>query len=244
MTEEFPLVTPIPSPPSSEVSDKILAMLKAAANLLPYGGAGVVLFDALFATPLARRQAAWAETVMEELTRLGDTVKGFNIEELSEDEVFLSALVKASRSAIREHQIEKLDALRNGLLNVAIHREPEEDIQSIFLRLIEELSVWHLKLLALIDNPPEFIRKNRKVLSEFRESSDLRHMMFAVFPQLEEQREFLDLIVNDLFTKGLTGVSGIDTMMTPASVLVPRTTKMGRRFVRFVSYPEMDLAGS
>ena len=60
------------------------------------------------------------------------------------DDVYVA--VKAAISAIRTHQ--KLKALRNAVLNIAIGRTPDEDEQAVFPWYIGSLSTWHLRISA------------------------------------------------------------------------------------------------
>jgi hypothetical protein len=55
------------------------------------------------------------------------------------------------------HKQEKRDALRNALLNIALHRSTDEDQQQTFLRYIDELTVWHLRILSLFQDPPKML---------------------------------------------------------------------------------------
>jgi hypothetical protein len=63
------------------------------------------------------------------LDRLEAKVEGFKVENLQHDEEFVSAVIEASRLAISTHKQEKREALRNALLNIALHRSTDEDQQ-------------------------------------------------------------------------------------------------------------------
>ena len=100
---------------------------------------------------------------------------------------FQTTFKKAIRIAECEHQQEKLEALRNAVLNSAIPNYFEDDIQAIFLKLIDEFTVPHIRLLRMlhyIDNYNE-----EKILADL--------------PDLEENRIFYNQILKQLNDKGL-----------------------------------------
>jgi hypothetical protein len=123
------------------------AVIKAGLSAIPVlGGGAVELFSLLFAAPLAERRDVWLQTVVEDLDALSRKVAGGSLESLAANPEFVSALMKATQVALCTHQQEKITALRNAVLNVAAGAAPEDDLQSIFLNLIDTLSPIHLRL--------------------------------------------------------------------------------------------------
>jgi hypothetical protein len=74
-------------------------------------------------------------------------VQGFKFEDLRNDPQFLSAMIQATQSAERTHRKEKLDALRNAVLNIALGHKPSEDLQAIFLNLVDSFAPVHIEVL-------------------------------------------------------------------------------------------------
>ena len=68
----------------------------------------------------------------------------------------LSAALTATQAALRTHQQEKLDALKNAVVNVALGREPEADRQQQFLALVDRFAAAHLILLQFSKDPAAF----------------------------------------------------------------------------------------
>ena len=68
----------------------------------------------------------------------------FDLEKLKNDENFISVMMNASQMALRTHQEEKLDALRNAILNVAKGEAPDESVQHLFLNFVDFFTapVW------------------------------------------------------------------------------------------------------
>jgi hypothetical protein len=68
--------------------------------------------------------------------------------------------MQANQSAFRNHKKEKIDALRNAVLNSCLPGAPEDDIQMIFLNYIDELTPWHLRIMNLFDDPSRWAEEN------------------------------------------------------------------------------------
>ena len=55
--------------------------------------------------------------------------------------------------ATRNHEQEKIDALRNAVLNSALPHPPDDSLQQTFLAWVDRFTVWHLHSLSLFDDP-------------------------------------------------------------------------------------------
>lgn len=82
----------------------------------------------------------WLEKLAEIVTELQQQVDGLTPETLAANDVFVTVAMQASQVAIRNHQNEKIKALRNAVLNVGLPNPPEEDEQLIFVRLVDQLT--------------------------------------------------------------------------------------------------------
>jgi hypothetical protein len=133
------------------------------AALLAAGGAAfaVELFSQTFTPSLEKRREKWFEAIAEKLGELEEKVDEFNFESLTENEQFVTTLIQATQIAIRNHQEEKLTALRNAVLNAALPNPIQEDLQIIFLNWIDRLSNYHIQVLTYLDNPGT--SPNRKI---------------------------------------------------------------------------------
>jgi len=101
------------------------------------------------------------ESIAEGLKALEAEIEGFKMENLCDNEAFVSALVHASRVAIRNHQEEKLEALRNAVLNAALPNAPEESSELMFLDFVDSFTPWHIKVLARLDKS-EIVREEER----------------------------------------------------------------------------------
>jgi hypothetical protein len=182
-------------PPKRGKGDAAHMLVKAALSAVPVaGGSAAEIMAYLIEPPLSKRRAQWAESVVEKLKELEEAVEGFSVEHLLEDESFVTTYVNATRSAISEHREEKINALRNAVLNAALPSAPDDDNLALFLNYIDRLTTWHLRLLAYF-------------------GSDLGHGEFLTvrFPELQGRHVFYILLIDDLIACGLL-IEDVDSL--------------------------------
>jgi hypothetical protein len=219
--------------------DRAHLAIKAALSAVPaIGSPAAELFAAIIAPPLARRRDAWLQSLAEGLDALRDKVAEFRPESLAGNEAFVSATMQASRAALQTHHQEKLDALRNALLNIAIGRAPDEDQQAIFLGYIETLSTWHIRILKFFEAPLR-IAQQRGARTDYSIGASPAQPLQEVFPELRGRREFYEQIVRDLHARGLmsVGEKALHTTMSASGVFAKRTTDLADRFLAFIASP-------
>lgn len=174
------------TPPRRTRGDAAHMIVKAGLSAIPYAGGAVARFmDYVIQPPLSKRRAAWEISVTEKLNELGDKVEGFNVNDLVDDESFITTYINATRLAISEHRSEKIDAFRNAVLNAALPSSPNDDELALFLSYIDRLTPWHLRLLDYFktDGHGEYLTLN--------------------LPELRGRDTFYGLLVDDLLACGL-----------------------------------------
>lgn len=172
-----PRLEPAPDPTAF---DYALAAAKAGTLAFPFLGTGVTLFDLVTAPLRGKRMHDWCEELRLRLNDLSHKVSGLTPERLAQDEAFISTFAHASQAAMRNHQTEKLDALRNAVLNMAIGNAPAADMEQFFLTLVDSFTPVHLTILAYF---------------EVHEPTALR--------PFTQQRDLADAAVRDLELRGL-----------------------------------------
>jgi hypothetical protein len=134
--------------------DHRFAVIKGTLSSIPLvGGVLAEEMGLLLVTPLARRRDAWFEDIARRLREVEGRVAGFSFEALGDNQSFVSAMVQATQSALKTHSTEKLEALRNAVLNIALGNAPADDLQSIFLNLVDSFTPVHLQLLRFFQHP-------------------------------------------------------------------------------------------
>jgi len=205
--------------PERTASDYAHTTAKAALSAIPVvGGPAAELFA--LAPPIEKRRDAWLQGLYDDLKRLEVEVEGFKIDDLANNDAFVSAVLQATQIAMRTHQQEKLDALRNALLNVIRLKSLDEETQDFFFGLIDMFTVTHIEVLRLFEDRIGF--------------SPLRRQ------QLQGRRSLTDPVVLDLNLRSLVedprpfaarARESNDALVGLAWTLSP----LGKQFMKFIS---------
>ena len=225
--------------PQAEAGDQIHLAVKAALSAIPVaGGPAAELFAAVIAPPLARRRDRWLQSLADALAELQEKVEGFSVERLAEREEFISAALQASRAAVETHQKEKLEALRDAVLNIALGHSPDEDQQAIFLGYIANLTGWHIRILRFLQAPQQ-VAAGSGIRIGPTIAGALAPILEQCFPDLHGRRDFYGQIVRDLNNRGFlnSGDDVLHVMMTASGLVAKRTTVLADQFLAFIEAP-------
>lgn len=208
---------------------------RAAISVVPVvAGPLQVAFEALFASPIEKRKEEWLQKLADVVVELGERVGELTPERLAQDDVFVTVVMQSSQIALRNHQVEKLEALRNAVLN-SVLSTIEEDEKFVFLRLIDQLTPVHLRTLKFLDDPGAWMQRHgmqNPGWSMGGVSTVLEHC----FPQLRGRRDVYDQIVSDLQMDGLVGPgSFLHMTMTAEGMFGSRTSTRGKAFLAFIT---------
>jgi DNA-binding FadR family transcriptional regulator len=200
------------------------------------GGPITEVMSMVLAPAITRRRDTWLKELADALDQMERKFDRFRIENLKDDEPFISAVIDATRTAIGTHKGEKRAALRNALLNIALHRSTDEDQQQIFLRYIDELTVWHLRILQLFQNPPLHLASKGIKTAYFMGGSS--QVLEDMYPELQGRREFYDQVVADLNSRGLLNSPNfLHSMMSAQGMVEKRTTPLADALLTFIADP-------
>ena len=223
-------------PKSKRAGDIAREVGRAIVSAIPAGPIQVV-FENVFSAPIEKRKQAWLEELADVVTELQQRVEGLTPENLAANEVFVTVAMQASQVAIRNHQNEKLEALRNAVMNSGLPNPPEEDEQLIFVRLIDQLTPWHLRLLALLNSPVQWMEQNGVAYPGWGMggvSTVIEHCL----PDLRGKRDTYEQLVRDLQGDSLVGQGQyLHVTMTGHGMIESRTTDRGKRFIKFITVP-------
>lgn len=234
------------------IGDIGYSLIRIGLSLLPYGSTVAELFSAVIMPPLQKRRDKLLIEVAEGLEKYKEDFK-HEFENLSENPMFITALMQSMQIAIRNHQDEKINALKNAVLNSALKTSPKEDLQLIFLSYIDNFTVLHLKLLEFFNNPlsKELINQSTTNFKFERfEHEGMGHISFElkevleyIFPELEGQEYIYEIIVRDLSTKGLVKLYedvnlNLDINITNNCIADPEIQPIGKMFLSYISPPK------
>jgi hypothetical protein len=221
--------------PEPEDIDKAHGALRVVLSAIPGIGSPLTeLLSMVLAPSVVRRHDDWLKNLAGDFDRLESKVDGFKMQNLADNEPFISAAIQATRIAIGTHHQEKREMLRNALLNVAVGKGPQEELQEVFFAAIESLSPLHMRILKFYWTG----------LSELAEASkwdamrpyELQNYSTAIgelHPDLKRKEDVLLYIMTDLKNRGFSTV-GRPADSFPQS---PAITNMGVQFLQFVLVP-------
>jgi hypothetical protein len=231
--------------------------IKAIASVVPGGGE---LFG-LLTSPLNRRRDDWLEDLERRLRDAERKVADFHFEDLASNEDFVSAATQATKAAMETHQKEKLEALKNAVINVALGKQPDPNRQHQFLALVDRFSEAHLVVLKVLNDPaghlerqgksvPFVVRGGTKLLVNNFVADAVPSLRTSSFPKERESTpfQFLELILRDLVSNRLVTVEPLnDTWAVPAfsprqggAPIQNMATHLGEDFLAFITESDLE----
>ena len=222
------MATDVPNTPSNSKGDIAHSLTKAGLSLIPIaGGPAVELFQLMMQPPLERRRNEWMQAVGEKLQELES--KGLKLEDLQQNEQFVTAVMHATQAAMRTHVVTKRDALRNAILNVAAGQAPEETVQHLLLEFIDTFTEMHLRILKVFHAPCPPPGMSIGGLSNVLEHN---------IPDLRNRREIYDQLWKDLYVRGLVNTEHLHMTMSESGLAQRKTTGLGEALLQFITEPQ------
>jgi hypothetical protein len=220
----------------SNDSDKDYNLIKAGISVLPGVGPLVVpFFENYVVSPAKQRVDTLLEALVQELEELK-----FKFESVDLDRpVFQTTLMRACEIALHTHQEQKLEALRNLVLNSSIPRSIEDDVLAMFLNWTDYFSELHISTL-----------RHLHYLDRYDPEQ-----LHIYFPKWEEKRAIYNQVLKDLTDRGLiltdnSTIIGVDPKhkgeidkllrYNRQYRQVSKTTELGKQFIEFIEYPSIQ----
>lgn len=210
--------------PKETGKDYVHTVIKTALGEVPLaGGVLAEIFSAIVESPFQKRKIEWMHKVVDAIEELQE--KGLKVDELRENEQFISAVFYASHLAMKTHQEEKLQALKNAIMNVAEGVEIDESIQQIYLNYIDQFTVLHIKILRFA--------LSRRVPPNIMMGS-LRPILLSTYPELDTKEGLVTQIWKELYNSGLITVDSLQGGLSSQGLGQNFTTQLGDNFLRFI----------
>lgn len=230
----------------SNNSDKNYNVVKGIVSSVPTVGSLLAgFFDNYIVSPATQRSYKFLETLVQELEQLKSKIESVDFE----SPVFLTTFLHASQIAVRSHKEQKLEALRNVVLNSSIPSSLEDDILAMFLNWIDDFTALHISTL-----------KHLHYLDTYAPNE-----LHKYFPMLEQNRAVYNHVLTDLADRGLIILiehyiteenednayfkmktyklrEDIDVFLD-VNYLFPqtsKTTELGKQFIKFIENPSME----
>lgn len=230
--------------PSNPQGEWALVVAKAAVSFIPFaGGPAAEVLGALIQPVIERRKTAWLEGIAQGLDDLSKQVADLTPERLAQDEAFTTAFLHASQIAMRTHQQDKLEALRNATLNVAVGAALDASVQLMLLDALDTLTPWHLILLDCIADPVAWSARRQYPLAPGH-TPDASIIFGAYFRDKMPVEGFDAQLLQDLYNHGLAANKvnprGLPMTFHDPEDTIPRITEMGTRFLKFITSPAVS----
>ncbi|GLY20018.1 hypothetical protein Kisp01_70320 [Kineosporia sp. NBRC 101677] len=221
-------------PSDRKVTEIGKAVAEAAIGSIPLiGGPLAVALQYALGYRLADRQEAWLNDLAAKVDLL---MPGLDWQELVDEPPFVDAVVQATRAAAATSEQAKRQALRNGVLHVALGDAPTVDEQARFFRLVDEFTVAHMLLLDFFSEPRRAFADAGRAWPNFLSSSKKAVFKEMLSPSQARDDEWLDLIFADLERARLVNAS-FSAMSSAGGLEQSNTTPLGERFLAFIAAP-------
>lgn len=207
----------------SNVIDIVEIAGKTVLSAIPVGGALITaVYDAVKGNVLSRRQEEWKKVLEERLSNLEDT-----LDDIGNNELFTTALIKATEIAMRTAKEEKRLYLANAVANTT-RLDLNEEKLIVFLDLLDKYTVSHIKIINFFFKPSRF----EGVSSSSYMMGSPKTPLFDIYPELDN--DLFNKIYNDLYTDGMVNTKDLNCTMTGAGMIAKRTTPLGDEFLDFI----------
>lgn len=219
----------------SEARDKIA---KIISSFVPGGTAAYELVTTLVVPLHEKKKWEFINDMAIRLKRLEDQGH-IDFEELAQNEEFNTIITKAILLAQQNHQKEKLEALRNIVINSAIKitdKDLEYDSIEFYVRLINTLSTSHIKILKALHDENDFRVAIDKIGSSYS-MVNFGHLLKTLIPSFNVQDKFLQLAVRELFNYGLTNKESTTQSIGKDDKLDEIRTEIGLSFIEYITSP-------
>lgn len=200
---------------------------KTALSIIPVGGTLVsCVWDSVKANAAQKRMEAWKNLLEERLHKIEIT-----LEDVGNNELFTSAMMKATDAAIRTAEETKREYLANVVNNTLII-PIEESILMMFLDMIDHLTALHLSILRFFQDPSE---GGKNSADHYYAGSPSRILQDA-HPEWVKDMGIISKAVRDLQADGLLQQGEfMNVIMSGQGMISPRITDFGNSFLRYIS---------
>ena len=201
---------------------------KTVLSLIPYGGGTLItcVWDSIKANAAQKRMEEWKDLIEDRLHCVETT-----LEDVGGNELFVSAMMRATDCAIKTAEQAKREYLANVVKN-SLEAPIEESKLMMFLDMIDHNTAWHLTVLKFFRDPSQ----GGKNKADRYLSGSPYTILNDAYPELCKDHEMVRKIVHDLYNDGLMQQEGfLNSMMTPNGMIAPRTTSFGNDFLDYIT---------
>lgn len=220
-----------------DVKDVAVATAKAAISIIPIGGAFLSEYISLAQEKIAdKRTKEWVKMVEQKIEKLE-----CDIQELSNNEMFFTAINIATTKALKELHYDKRKYFANALFNSFAIEEIIEEKKLIFFNILEKYTLTSIKLLKLYSvdnyNESDYIERSGSgmVTTTYPGQEKAMTYILKYIKDLEGERELAQNLITQLFNDGLIEKIDFNIPEYPKESRRKRTTELGDDFLKFIT---------
>jgi hypothetical protein len=218
--------------PEASIQDYGRSGVDAALAAIPVvGGSLQVLIDLVIAPSLAQRRDRWFTLLGQVVDDLRQRVEGFQIDSLSSNEAFVTAVAEASRIAVGTHIEEKLRMLKNCLVNLVIDDFGGDFMTMQMFRFVDELAPQHFVVLGYLSSPGEWFDSHNIPRPNLTMGSQ-QHLLGQA--RVPVGGAVLQIVLKDLDDRGLANTRSMTTTLSGSGLWQGLSSSLGQDLLRFV----------
>lgn len=204
-------------------------LAKVARSWIPGVSDAAEFYSDFVAPKLASRGHWFIRLCLDEIFAIEDE-RLSTIEAVIQSDEFAAFVYQASQQAALTQSDEKIAALRNAVVNIALGADPGEDRRLIFLRAVSEFTPTHLRLLKIMQDPCDFVEKTG--VETAPSPLIMEQVLQIAFPDFLDNEDFYKLIHHELGQRGFVPerVNSGTFMMQSDKI----TTPFGDAFLAFI----------
>jgi len=197
---------------------------KALIGALPAGSVLALAFDKVLGPHIEQRRQEWREDIIGALEQLQREFKDFKWQTSINNQMFVSTFMQSLLTVSKDHRKEKRELLRNALLNTALGRTPSEDLQFLFLDMIDRLSPLHISVLKTFSKDISTTVPIEELLTkEIKALNGDKDLALKLLTDLKQES-----LLKDHLEGRVLGTPGYSSF---------KSTKLTQRFLDFISAP-------
>jgi len=218
------------------IKDVAIATMKGAVGYIPFAGPILSEYIGLAQEKIAdKRLKEWMEMVESKIDKLN-----CDISNLSENELFYTALHIATNKALKEYQKEKREYFANAIYNTVSIEDISEEKKLVFFNLLEKHTLSSIKLLRLYSEnnhrESDYVEKRGSTIitTHSGQEKPIQYILEYI-TEFEGEKELAKNLTIQLFYDGLIEEVKFDWPEYPDQSRRKRTTPLGDEFLEFIT---------
>jgi hypothetical protein len=221
---------------NENLKDVSIATIKGAVGIIPFAGSFLSEYIGLAQEKIGdKRIEEWIKMVECKIDKLN-----CDVQKLSQDELFFTALHIATNKVMNEYKKEKRDCFANAIYNTVYITDISEEKKMVFLFLLEKYTLSSIKLLRLFseDNyrKSDYIEKGGMMVTTTQPGQEkpIKYILEYI-PEFEGEAKLVKNLSTQLFYDGLIEEIKFDMPEYPERSRRKRSTSLGDDFLDFIT---------